>query len=576
MDEEGRKRRGLYRRLLAVFFLCMLFFTIVSRILDTWQTAKVTVSYGKRGSVSRTIVGMGTVEAGELVNLSLIKGLKIGKIKAGTGAAVEEGAVLFYYDLESLADQRKQLLKEIKKLELSIEQEQAGAVSYDGASKAEAAIMELSLAQSALERQNQKKEKAVVEYYESLETLKLNYDKRMELSEEELLNQSLNDFNKSRDDYDTIQLDRDSEIREMKRKIKTAEKKLDKLQGREETDESEAAEIEELLELIGQYEEDLDSIYNKWDLRLDQAEEDKEIKEAAYDRIQHGLDNVRLSLQENYEAAVKQEEKILEAAEEERLTAELQVEQAARNVEYAQKEDQALSLTKDQARRLAKLRCDALQLDLEEKKEELEEVEILIGQEGAVFSPQKASVALSELQPGKETSGSERYLLSVGELLFKGAFNREENEELKPGDEVSVKMEEGQPPVSVMVEQVDLINSEDTGTFTGTLKMNGGVLGKRAEYKCSRKSELYDTVISSNGLRKDMKGDYCLVLRTHKTILGEEYKAGRVDLKVLYQGDGQAAVEGPLLPGDSIITGSDRVVNAGDRVRYISDIGGNG
>ena len=58
------RRKKIYRRLLLGFFGCMLFFTIVSRIVDSYQVAKVETDFPAPGAVVKTVEGTGIVEAG--------------------------------------------------------------------------------------------------------------------------------------------------------------------------------------------------------------------------------------------------------------------------------------------------------------------------------------------------------------------------------------------------------------------------------------------------------------------------------------------------------------------------------
>lgn len=139
---------------------------------------------------------------------------------------------------------------------------------------------------------------------------------------------------------------------------------------------------------------------------------------------------------------------------------------------------------------------------------------------------------------------------------------------------MDIKLEGEQKTISFQAEQVDLVTSADKGTFTGALDMGAAALGSKASFLCMKKTDLYNTVIPLGILRKDTKGDFCLIVREQKGILGQEYQAVRIDLTLLYSGDTQAAVEGPLMSEDRVISGSDRIVSAGDRVRPVADMGG--
>lgn len=574
------RQKFIYQRLLILFFICMLFFTVLSRIVDTYQVAKVDTAYPAQGPITKTVEGTGVVEAGETTGVHLIKGLSVGKLLAGPGTAVKEGEPLFYYDGVSMTEQRKALLKDIRKLELSNEQERLGAVSYEGVTGTELALQELANVNRDLDSQRGKTAQAVLEHDENLKRLKSYYEERLKLSEEELVNQSRSDFYQSRNEYDTAQLDRDKEIRDIKRKIKDTQKKLDKLQGSGTgegsggDEDADAEKLSELEDLLARYEEDLDMASEKWDLTLTQAADNADDKEDIYARATREINSAKLALRENYETAVKQEEKNLEAALETETKATQAAETAAQAVENAKRDDAASQLNKEQTVRLSELRCQSGQLDLEEKKEEFKVIDELINSGGAVTAPRDGTVAAAEIEQGKEISGSERLLLSSGALIFKGTFDRSEDGGISARDEVDIKLEGEQKSITIEAEQVDLVTSEDKGTFTGALASGVASLGAKASFVCIKKTDLYNTVIPLRSLRKDTTGDFCLVVRAQKGILGEEYKAVRVDLTLLYSGDTSAAVEGPLMSEDRVISGSDRIVNAGDRVRPVTDIGG--
>lgn len=580
-DGEAAKKNRLkiiYQRLLVMFFIIMLIFTVLSRIVDTYQVAKVTTSYPAQGPVTKTVEGTGVVEAGETTGVPLIKGLSVAKLQAGPGMRVKEGDPLFYYDSISLTERKKALLKEIKELELLNEQERLGAVSYEGVTEAELALQELSNVNRDLDLQKGKTSQAVSEYEKNQLRLKSYYGERLKLSEEELVNQSRSDFYQSRNEYDTAELDQDKELRDIERKIKDIQKKLDKLRGNEageDADEgSKEDEISDLEEQLAQYEEDLDTISEKWDLKLNQALDNIDDKEDIYARAKRETNSSRLALQENYENAVMQEEKNLEMALDTETKAAQAAEAAAQAVENAKREDAAARLSKEQRVRLAELRCQSTQMDLDEKREEFKVIEELINIGGVIPAPQDGAVTAVEIEQGKEILGSERYLLSSGALIFKGTFDRSEDGAISSHDKVDIKLEGEQKTISFQAEQVDLVTSADKGTFTGALDMGAAALGSKASFLCMKKTDLYNTVIPLGSLRKDTKGDFCLVVRERKGILGQEYQAVRINLTLLYRGDTQAAVEGPLMREDRVISGSDRIVSAGDRVRPMADMGG--
>lgn len=562
------EKKKLYKRLLAGFFLLMLLFTVLSRIIDTRQTAKVSTAYAERRPVVKTVEGEGVIEAKDMLPVDLIKGARVRRVESGIGTFVKEGDPLLKYDMDSLLKKQTELLKEINKLENQNEQERLGGKSFTGVTKEELAAQELAISELEYTEQAEKLNRAEEEYFQNLMRIKDYYDKRMALTKEELVNQSRLDFYESRAQVESMEYERDSEVRKLKRLISDTEKKIERLEAQEGGEE----ELEALLEALSGYEEDLEDAYDKWDLKIDQAEELSDEKGDIYDRAGKGMDSARLALTESYEAAVAQEEKNLEAARQELLKADHGVSRARQAVENGRKEDQAEALGSGRAIQLAELRCEANRKEIEALYLELSQLHTLINREGDLFATFSGTVAISEIELGKELLGNERFLLASGELQFKGSFDRESDGSLTAGDELIVKLEGEQSGFSVTVEQVDLVSSDEKAAVTGTIHQKEVKLGARAFFESKKSSDIYPTVIPLRSLRKDSRGEFCLVLRKYKTILGEEYRAARVDLKLIYSGDEAAAVEGALTEEEGIIVSSDRVIKEGDRVRLMKNL----
>lgn len=568
-EVKNLRKRIWCRNGLAGFLLLMLLFTILSRIVDARQTPKVLTAYQGSASVTKTVSGNGSVEAGEVKSMVPISGLRIEAVHAPAGTAVKEGDVLFSYNQESLQKKEAELLKEIKKQELAIEQERRGAETYQGTSQTEIAQQNLLITQRKVEQQNHKLAEAEQAYHDNLASLKDYYDKRVRLSRKELIETTRDDYEQSRTDYRSLRQDRDKDLNAIQRSIRDVEKKIEKQEAKEEPDEDLLEELQEELERL---EEDLQAADENWDLRVDRARDVMNDRSDIYDRAGKALDSARLALKESYENAVKQEEATLQSERELTEQTILDLQTAAWGVENAGKNDRAEGQTREQTKELARLRIEGLTLELNTLMEEHERIAALIAAQGEVKAPYEGTVSLNELEQGKELAGTERLLLSTGLLSFHGSFDRKEGGTLEVGDELQVRLEGREQPISATTKLVDLVTDADTGSVTADLEPGTASLGQKASFEMKRNSALYNTVIPSSALRKDSNGWYCLVLRSHKTIMGEEFRAFRVDLNLLEAGDSQAAVEGALTKDEPVITGSDRVFGAGDRVRPVESL----
>lgn len=581
-----QEKHRIYRRLLAGFFIAMLLFTILSRIVDAKETARVKTAYPGRGSVTKTVRGTGVIEAGEERGVPIREGLRIREIAAPVGTKVKEGDILFSYTEDSILERLGEVKKAIRRLELEMEQETERCRSFQGVTEEELALQALELARREQERQRGKLLQAEEEYERQTARLRRYYKKRLELSEEELIRTSYSDYDQSRTDYQSIKLEKNSQIRSIKRQIAGTEAALEKLRKKQEkagtdkdsetasgeTEESLEEEIEALEEKLSDLTEDLEDAEDSWDLKVDRAREEMKEKEDIYDSAGEEADSARLALKEAYENGLRQEEQTLRSEREAMELADQAAESAVWALENARKNDTAKALTQKQAERLAFLQNEARRLDLEDWQEEKAALEALLAADGAVYAGDTACVSRVELEKEKKTDGSERYLLSCGSYQFRGTFDREENGTVSAGEEMELTLEGEVMPVSAAISQVDLITDPDTGTVTAPLEAGMAALGQKASFEVKRSSEIYGSVIPSGALRRDTGGWYCLAARKQKTILGEEYRAVRVDVKLIFAGDTTAAVEGALSEQEPVITGSDRGVGAGDRVRLMTEL----
>ena len=224
----------------------------------------------------------------------------------------------------------------------------------------------------------------------------------------------------------------------------------------EKQEEPDEDELEELRELLDRYEEDLDSEEESWDLKIDWAREEMSDKGDIFDRAGREADSAKLALKENYESAVTQEAKALESAEDARIQAEWAAESARMELQNAAKEDHAAAaLGAEQAKKLSALRIEAKQLDLEELKEEKRRTANTDGKTRAWFMlPAMVRSAPWRLRREKDIAGTERVVLSTGLLKLRGTFDREDDEILRTGDELQVRMAGSDERIQAYVEQV--------------------------------------------------------------------------------------------------------------------------
>ncbi len=551
------------QRLLAGFFLLMFIGTIISRIYDSVTIPKVTTAWTKEKAIDTSITGTGTVRERELVFCKVYPGLRIGAVYVASGKQVEEGDVLFSYDQTSMEEEKEKLETQLQKLQIQLEKENISGEFYDTVTEEELAAWELQMAERELLAGQEEFEKKQIWQEEELKRLEQEYEKKRRLTWEELWEQQNQQEEVASQELDLARNSKNSDLKAARRTVEELEEELKQLG----EDEAGERELEKKRRELARAKEDLDELQEEWEEKIDNMEREFDWLDSRNERIRSGEISSLAGLLETYENQVMQQEKNME--EEEKKLTELykKVERAKWELENAVRRDEHEQLSQNQQRRLSQLACQGILLDIEEKKADLEKLSILLEEEGQVKAEQKGTIAQAELLAGKTATGEERLSIARGSFWFEGEFEKDE-QKLTMGDEIWIRVPGSSRKIQASITEMNLLG-EERGIFRAVLMDEGIFLGSRTGYECQKQSGVYRQVIPLQGLRKDMKGYYCLVAQSKKAILGEEFVARRVDVKLLYKGTTEAAVEGALQSSDPILVGSNQVIGEGDRVRLV-------
>lgn len=562
-DKKQERNRGICRRIFAGFFLLMVACTIISRIYDSITVPKVVTAWIKEKTVETAVIGNGTVKEREVSFCGVYPGLRIEAVDVSPGKQVEEGQELFRYSPDSMAGKKEEMEQELKKLYLEKEKEIISAESYDQVTESELAAWELQMAERELTQARQEYEDSLKDHEEEMERLRQEYERKRTMTKEELQIQQEEQEEAARQELHSARNSEASALREALRKVEDLEEDLEEL----EKTEGEEGEIARKERELARAREDLAQLEEEWDDRIGDMEVQMDLIDDRNERIRKGETSSQIALLEAYEEAVRQQDRAIKEEEKKLDTFGKNVERARLDLETAAKRDQYARLSKEQKKRISQLVRQGIELDIRQKERELDELEKIMEEEGRVFSPLEGTAVEVELVAGKTSSGEERVMIASGNFWFEGEFEKED-QKLSMGDVIAIAIPGSNRKIQAEIEQINLLG-EVMGVFRAELSGTEILLGTRTGYECRKESEKYQQVISLQGLRKDMKGYFCLVARPKNAILGEEFVAERVDVQVLYLGSTEAAVEGALLSSDEIIVGSNQVIGAGDRVRPV-------
>lgn len=555
------RRMPAKSRILWGFLLLMLACTFISRIYDSVTVPKVLTTTAKQKAVETLVEGTGTVKEKETSLCRILPGLRVGRVAAEPGSQVEEGQELFSYDLESIREKREELERELEQIDLNIRREQISQEASGEITQEELAARELALAQRALEEGELEFADTQKEHQEELARLEQEYRDDRDLLEDELSRQQDQSWKSARQGLDTAKNSRNRELRAARRTVEDLAEELDQVP------EEDEERIRKLSRDLERAREDLRDLEDTWEEEIDSAEDQVELADDLGDRILAGQTTAQEERRRSYEQVVKQQEEKLEQAAKDLEALKDAVEEARWQLAVAEKQDAASRISEDQRKRISALNIQGLKLDRKAKERQLNRLEELEAGEGIVCAHQKGIVVDMELTGGKTTTGEELVSLAVGESRFEGMFLKED-QKLSRGDAIQISIPGTVRKKDAIISRINLLGEEE-GLFQADLGDLELPLGTIANYTCRKQSDMFPKVIPLSGIRKDMTGYYCLVARTRSSILGEEFAAERVNIQILYQGSQEAAVEGSIFDEDRVITGENKTIGAGDRVRPV-------
>lgn len=211
-------------------------------------------------------------------------------------------------------------------------------------------------------------------------------------------------------------------------------------------------------------------------------------------------------------------------------------------------------------------------IEREQKELELEKLEKLEEMEGKILSPVKGVVTKVTLTTGDRTPDGTAVLLAdlSSGCKFKTQISSSEEKYVARNDQVVLKPGNGGKEIEGLTIDSIRTSDQDENLLDVTVSLPSDVLeiGTAAEMEITKKSEAYSCCIPLSALHYDDQQAYVLIEEESKTVLGSELTARRVDVTVLDKNNQYAALEDGVLTSDQkIISGSDKVVEPGGRIR---------
>ncbi len=303
-------------------------------------------------------------------------------------------------------------------------------------------------------------------------------------------------------------------------------------------------------------------------LALTRAEEDYDLLEKGFEIAKTDLEEKNTELKNeiksmedgtyDYEEALEGKRLAVEAAQEAVRIAEQAVERS--NLQEAAPSDQ-------NSKQISELVLQSHTIDLDAKKQELAEVQILIDDSGEVRSLDKGVVTFVGVEAGRTTTGDEMIRLGFGDYIFRAEFDREAATNIVVGATADIKLEGKSKRIEVDIENITILEN-GSSEMIARMPEDQYILGEKAEFNITTESEQFDLCIPIQALREDNYGDYVLITREQEDILGTQLIAERIEVTILDKGNRIVAVDGAISSKSQVITDSNKYISAGDRIRY--------
>lgn len=555
-------------KLLAWFFALMLVFTVLSRAANGLTVAEVTAEAYTTGPVRKELSASGKVEAMGRHPMDTIQGLTIIKWYVSAGDTVKKGDPLVEFDPEDTKLQLEKLRNELADLKAKQSvADTSGKVSLATAKQAveDAQKKLLTAEQDAVEKANDAQtdlDKAKAEAQKAQTEYSKVYQKTSE--------------NRVKDAEAALK-----DAQQVYQDAKTAHEKADATSKRT-VDDARIA-LEEAKD-IG-IEEDIEAAKKA----LARAKEDRwyllDDAEKAMNRAKEKQDDAQVKLEQAKDSATLEDEPDIKAAKNAVTSAQEDVTAKERALADA---NRALPTAREDAQAAldaARLQYESAlaggaqtdaslnagEWEIQQKEKELASLQSLEAGNYLLSAPEDGVVMETNGEAGAQTDGKAPVVLSTNQegYRFMAEISQEESKWLSVGDRVKLNLRRNgeQKDLEGTVQSIGFENEIGLYPVTVALPEGSYLSGETSKMESEKDSERYNMRLPLTALRSDSKGDFIYVVRERDSVLGRETYIEYVGIDVQDKDSTTMALNASLLPDDKVVTGSNRPLEAGDRVR---------
>ena len=374
--------------------------------------------------------------------------------------------------------------------------------------------------------------------------------------------------------YETVRNRSEESLTSAKRRLEDAtiavqNAEQDYYKGSEQASDSRQTEIDkarEALESVGKRaDENLLSASRRVEdaeIALQNAQEDYlKSSERASDTLQDEIDKA----QDAYISAQKRANENLNNAARQIEDAEASLARAGRDYEKSEQQCVDTALQNN-------INAATLKLDIEEQKNLVDTLNLLIGTEGILYSD-TGGIVSSVKSEGSTTNQDAIVAFMDSAKGFEAnlQIDKSDADKLVVGEACEVTTGGGSmyytPTVTGIISAISLPDEQDKVWVTIQLPDGDWSEGQRVDVQTVQDRSIYDLCVPKSALHSDNTGYYLLVVEQKNSVLGVENTAVKVYVNIVASDDDMAAVQGPVDRNSQVITGSTKAISAGDRVR---------
>lgn len=589
--------------ILASFLVLMLLFTVLSRAADSASLANVQTKTAQSMTIDHRVTGNGKVMQNREQAVSTIGDQKVQTIYVSEGQTVEAGELLFDLDIANLKEQILLKKQEIEKMDLT---------EGDNKSKSSAEEQKKSSTRNRAEQDvglaAGKGNEAVTRAAEALQNAQ---QKLQEYRNQQGIPTDGNDavlaeLNKTLKAKDKALQQAQEELKDLERKIeREVNKALDAAEKKNQEAQAQAAAYTEpQTEAPAEPSIDEKGLVSNGSA----AQPQTQTPAPAPAPETEDLAKVEKAVRDQYKSELEKANKKVEKVQKEKSSAEqaigqYQQEQAENQAKGTQEQEQlliddvnakqqayddAVNARDDSIRTAQRALEDAnapegtdssgkiSKLDKEKLQMELQKLEALLAAGGQIKAPIKGIVTKIAITTGDKTMDGTAMLLAdtTNGSKFVAQVPVDQEKYIAKNDPVVLKPgNNGQPIEGLTVESVKA-NEENKDMLDVTVKLPADTLeiGTAAEFEVTRTSKSYPTCVPISALHEDNNEKFIYVIQETTSVLGDELKAQKVVVKVLDQNENFAALsDGTITNDQKIITGSDKNISGGSRVRLAEE-----